>query len=390
MQRKGNAIRRESQVKNQISVGIDMGGSLWATAVQDWEAGKMSYYGLKDKVDQSKEDRVFDLVSNLRKSGKRIDVFYEAGRYGYWPARKLIALGANVHILPVNKLQVIMSGKAIKTDKLDAKFLAGLHPSDHVPTVYIPTLEEEGRRDAEREWDRIKKSIDRVNAQMISLIERTPLPGFRSHRTACEWQKAIRKWSKLPEWAECPSLLLLRLPNLLAELELFEKELAAWKQTIQKFQDHDEETSKQNGNTDSTAETVRKLQQFKGVGDRLSRHLPWEIGEFHRFATGKQFAAFFGLTPCPYASGTMKRDQGISKAGRKSLRKMAIECAWLWYRWQPESWLTKKWKDRLAQKGRSRRTAIVALARQLMVALWRYVVKGEVIEGAIISKPIAV
>ena len=85
----------------------------------------------------------------------------------------------------------------------------------------------------------------------------------------------------------------------------------------------------------------------------------------------------------------MKRDQGISKAGRKSLRKMAIECAWLWYRWQPESWLTKKWKDRLAQKGRSRRTAIVALARQLMVALWRHVVKGEVIEGAIINKPIA-
>ena len=308
MQRKGNAIRSESQVKNQISVGIDMGGSLWATAVQDWEAGKMSYYGLKDKVDQSKEDRVFELVTNLLHSGKRVDVFYEAGRYGYWPARKLIALGANVHILPINKLKVIMSGKTIKTDKLDAKFLAALHPSDHIPTVYIPSLEEEGRRDAEREWDRMKKSIDRVNAQMISLIERTPLPGFKSHRTAVEWRKAIRKWSKLPEWAECPSLLLLRLPNWLAELELFEKELAGWKQTIQKFQNHDEETSKQNGNTDSTAETVRKLQQFKGVGDRLSRHLPWEIGDFHRFATGKQFAAFFGLTPCPYASGTMKRD----------------------------------------------------------------------------------
>ena len=137
MQRKGNAIRSESQVKNQISVGIDMGGSLWATAVQDWEAGKMSYYGLKDKVDQSKEDRVFELVTNLLHSGKRVDVFYEAGRYGYWPARKLIALGANVHILPINKLKVIMSGKTIKTDKLDAKFLAGLHPSDHIPTVYL-------------------------------------------------------------------------------------------------------------------------------------------------------------------------------------------------------------------------------------------------------------
>ena len=108
------------------------------------------------------------------------------------------------------------------------------------------------------------------------------------------------------------------------------------------------------------------------------------------FGSGKQFAAFFGLTPCPFASGTMNRDQGISKAGRKSLRKMAIECAWLWYRWQPESWLVKKWQDRLVQKGRIRRTAIVALARQLMVALWRYIVKGEAIEGAIINKPIEV
>ncbi len=388
MQRKGNTIRSESQVKNQISVGIDMGGSLWATAVQDWETGKMSYYGLKNKNNQTKETRVLELVSGLVQSGKSVDVFYEAGRYGYWPARKLISLGARVHILPINKLKVVISGKTIKTDKLDAKFLGGLHPSDHLPTVYIPTLKEEGRRDAEREWDRIKTSIERVNSQMIALIERTPLPGFESHQTAIEWQKAVSKWSKMPEWAECPELLLRRLPNLIAELELFEKELDEWKQTIQEFQNHDEEISKQNGNTDSTAETVRKLQQFKGVGDRLSRHLPWEIGDFRRFDSGKQFAAFFGLAPCPYSSGTMKRDQGISKAGRKNLRRMAVECAWLWYRWQKESWLVKKWADRLAQKGRSRRTAIVALARQLMVALWRYVVKGEAIEGAIINKPI--
>ena len=390
MQRKGNTINRDSQVVNQISVGIDMGGSLWATAVQDWGAGKMSYYGLKDKDNQSKEERAFELVSKLFQSGKRVDVFYEAGRYGYWPARKQIALGATVHILPINKLKVVMSGKTIKTDKLDAKFLGGLHPSDHVPSVYIPTLKEEGRRDAEREWTRIKTSIERVNSQMIALIERTPLPGFKSHQTSIEWRKAVSRWSKLPEWKECPELLLLRFPNLIAELELFEKELVSWKQIIRKFQERDEETAQTNNNEDSTSATVRKLQQFKGVGDRLSRHLPWESGDFRRFGSGKRFAAFFGLTPCPYSSGTMRRDQGISKTGRKSLRKMAVECAWLRYRWQKDSWLVKKWADRLEQKGRIRRTAIVALVRQLMVALWRYVVKGEAIEGAIINKSIEV
>ena len=155
MQRKGNAIRSESQVKKQISVGIDMGGSLWATAVQDWETEKMSYYGLKNKNNQTKETRIFELVSGLVQSGKSVDAFYEAGRYDYWPARKLISLGARVHILPINKLKVVISGKTIKTDKLDAKFLGGSHPFDHLPTVYIPTLKEESRRDAEREWDRI-------------------------------------------------------------------------------------------------------------------------------------------------------------------------------------------------------------------------------------------
>ena len=390
MQRKGNAINRKNQAENQETFGIDMGGTLWATAIRDWESGKNSYYGLKDTPEVTKEERLFQLVSEHVRNGKKVDVYYEAGRYGFWPARKMLAIGVAVHILPINKLKVIMCGKTIKTDKLDAKFLGGLHPSDEVPEVYIPTLTEEGRRDAERELDRIKASINRVNAQMLALIDRTPLPTPDFHRTSAEWSNAVLKWSKMTEWNECPKLLLLRLPNMISELELFEKELTDWQKVIEQYQDSDRDNSNQSEVEDRTSETVMKLQQFKGVGERLSRHLPWEIGDFRRFGSGKQFAAFFGLTPCPFASGTMNREQGISKAGRKSLRKMAVECAWLWYRWQPDSWLVKKWQDRLVQKGRIRRTAIVALARQLMVALWRYIVKGEAIEGAIINKPIEI
>lgn len=388
MQRKGNTISRKSQAENLETIGIDMGGTLWATSIRDWGSGKTSYYALKDKDGESKEQRVFRLVMERLNADKQVSVYYEAGRYGFWPARRMREIGAEVHILPINKLKVIMCGKTIKTDKLDAKFLGGLHPSDEVPEVYIPTLAEEGRRDAERELDRLKTSISRVNAQMLALIDRTPLPTPGFHRTSTEWRKAVTEWSTLPEWRECPELLLLRLPNMISELALFEKELREWTEIIRRFQQRDEERSGQPDHTDNTAATVKKLQQFKGVGERLSRHLPWEVGDFRRFGSGKQFAAFHGLTPCPFSSGTMNREQGISKAGRKSLRKMAVECAWLWYRWQPESWLVKKWKDRLEQKGRIRRTAIVAMARQLLVALWRYVVKGEAIEGAIINKPI--
>jgi len=388
MQRKGNTINRKSQTENQETFGIDMGGTLWATAIRDWESGKTSYYGLKDTLEADKGTRLFQLVSDHIRSGKKVDVYYEAGRYGFWPARRLQESGASVHVLPINKLKVIMCGKTIKTDKLDAKFLGGLHPSDDVPEVYIPTLNEEGHRDAERELDRIKTSINRVNAQILALLDRTPLPTPNFHRNSMEWRKAIMKWSKMSEWHECPELLLKRLPNMISELELFEKELLEWQEIIHHYQNHDDKNGKDPEIADGTSETVMKLQQFKGIGERLSRHLPWEIGDFRRFGSGRQFAAFFGLTPCPFASGTMNREQGISKAGRKSLRKMAVECAWLWYRWQPESWLVKKWKDRLEQKGRVRRTAIVAMARQLMVALWRYIVKGETIQGAIINKPV--
>lgn len=225
-----------------------------------------------------------------------------------------------------------MCGKVIKTNKLDAKFLGGLHPSDELPEVYIPTLEEEDRRDAEREQISLKNSKNRVIAQMIALIECTPLPTPKRHYSSLKWTKEINKWSKMPEWNECPPMLLRRLTNMILELESFEKQVLKWDEVIEKQMLRDEQQQK-SGSKDKTAETVKKLRQFKGVGEVIFRHLPWKIGDFTRFKTGKQFASYFGLTPCPYGSGTMNRDQGISKSSRKSLRKMAIEGAWIWYRW---------------------------------------------------------
>jgi len=196
------------------------------------------------------------------------------------------------------------------------------------------------------------------------------------------------EWSKDPVWKEQPRFLLLRLNNLIAELELFEKEADTWDQLIQQQEKKDENNSGKPGNPDKTHETVRKLKQFKAIGPDIARCLAWEVPDWSRFGNAKKFSAFFGMTPCPFSSGTINREQGISKAGRSSLRKKAIELGWLWVRWQPESHLVKKWQSRLDQKGRVRRMAIVAMTRQLLVALWRYVVKGEAIDGAIMNNPI--
>lgn len=86
----------------------------------------------------------------------------------------------------------------------------------------------------------------------------------------------------------------------------------------------------------------------------------------------------------------MKKDQGISKAGKTELRRIAIEMAWLWRKWQPDCYLVKKWEPKLETKGRSRKTAIVALARQLIVALYRNIIYGEEIKGAVINKPLPI
>ena len=195
MQRKGNIIAHGNQVENLVSVGVDMGGALWATAIHYWKSGKDCYFGLKDKKEINKEECLYQKISELINAGYKVQVYYEAGRYGYAPARIIKNLGAEVTILPINKLQVIMCGKTIKTDKLDAKFLGGLHPDDNLPSVYIPTNMEEGLRDAERELMRLKKSINRVNAQIIAIIERTNLRTPKAHRTSRSWKRWLVKIS---------------------------------------------------------------------------------------------------------------------------------------------------------------------------------------------------
>ena len=126
-----------------------------------------------------------------------------------------------------------MCGKVIKTDKLDAKFLSGLDPEAGLPEVYIPTVEQESRRDAERELVRLSTAINRANAQILALIARTPLEHPQIHRTSENWKRQVAEWSKDSDWKKQPPFLLLRLKNLISELELFEKEADSWDQLIQ-------------------------------------------------------------------------------------------------------------------------------------------------------------
>jgi transposase len=137
--------------------------------------------------------------------------------------------------------------------------------------------------------------------------------------------------------------------------------------------------------TDRVARVARTLCTMKGVASTSAAVLSAELFGTRIFRNGRELGALTGLVPVPYRSDQMVHDQGISKAGRAELRALAVQLAWLWVRWQPDSALTQWFQRRFDSGARSRRVGIVALARKLLIALWRYVTDGVIPEGAVLK-----
>jgi transposase len=235
---------------------------------------------------------------------------------------------------------------------------------------------------AVREAERIGEDIRRNNNRIISLLERW-MPGVeKKHMGSSEWKERIGRWASRGVMKRVP-LELERLLNMVRELEVLESNLESWEE----IQSAKEAEQKKEIRDSGKISAIEILSQYRGINGS-DRKISWELGDMERFKNGRNLSSYLGLTPTPWASGKMRSEQGISKKGRGELRALAVELAWNWVRWQPECALVKKWKDRLAAKGRSRRVAIVALSRQLMVAFFRRVVFGEEIKGAIISRPL--
>ena len=316
----------------------------------------------------------------LARTGKTysIIVIQEAGLDGFWIHRALESEGIESHVVDAASIAVPRRRRRAKTDRIDGKTLLRTLMAFRrgEPKVCAmakpPSPEEEDRRRLGRE----RKTLIAGRVEHVNRIK-----GLLFTQGALDYQPLRRDRRARLEALRtgAGAALPLRLKSLISrELDRLELLLAQIKAVEAERDALLAEPSRQ-------APVARMLLALKGVGPEFAAGL-WLEGLFRSFGNRRQLAAYAGLAPTPWRSGSIEQEQGASKAGNPRLRATLIELAWLWRRHQPRSALTLGFEDRLkANGGRVKKALIVALARKLLVALWKYVTTGLVIEGAVMK-----
>jgi transposase len=325
------------------------------------------------------------LLASMRakaaRCGKPVRILscYEAGLDGHWLHRWLIEQGVISHEVDPSSIEVPRRARRAKTDRIDVEklmrtLLAYLRGEPRVCSmVHVPTVEDEDRKRRTRERERLLKEriahSNRIKALLFGhgIRDAMPLkPGFITGLDMLRTGDGRLLSPRLKEEIVREHERLCLVAEQLAQLEATNK--AALRAAA----------------PGSAEAKIMQLVDLKSVGVVSGQELVNEV--FYRsFDNRRQVGSYFGLTGTPYDSGQSRREQGISKAGNWRARELAIELAWLWLRHQPDSELSRWFCHRVGDlKGRIRRIAIVAMARKLMVALWRYLETGVVPTGAVL------
>lgn len=304
----------------------------------------------------------------------RVVSCYEAGREGFWVHRALTALGAQNRVVDSASIEVNRRARRAKTDRLDAVKLVQMlvracYGEDRVwSEVRVPTEAQEAARQVSRERTALTREQTRLVNQMRGWLATwgAELP----RRRGGAW------WARVCDWAGAalPGELQARLARADARRRALAAQLA------------DIETSQaQAVRAAAPTSAVRQLVRLKGVATTGASVLVEEGLVWRAFRNRRQIGGLLGFAPTPYDSGETRREQGISRAGNARLQATSVQLAWNWVRWQPASPLTHWFHARFAKGKRARRIGIVAVARKLVIALWRYVTTGDLPEGALVK-----
>lgn len=369
-------------VNDVCCVALELSKSTWVCAFAPPESGRASVH----KMGAGDVNRLFSILETgraraMRDASRSLEIVlcYEVGYDGFWLARLLTARGIRTVVFDPASFLKPRRGRLAKTDRLDAEemtrilrtWLSGNH--DVATAVRIPTVEEEDAKRIERERKNLVEERTRIVGRIKGLLALHGI--WLSSKRINKRLQGCLDTMMTGDGRRLPPFLRRDIERMIRHYEFICSQLT------------EVEADRKLALTDETSsfphrDKVRRLATLGSVGETTATVLVAEV--FHRtFETRRHLASFIGLAPSPYASGEVSRDRGINKAGTKLARQTLVELAWFWLRYQPNSKLALWWHERFGGQGmRGRKVGIVALARKLVIALWRFVEQGVVPEGA--------
>jgi transposase len=361
-----------------VYVAVELSVSSWLVAARSAGAEKSRLH----RIQGGDTTTLLALITELRsrastKLGLAVDVAccFEAGRDGFWLHRLLTAHGIAAYVLEPTSILVNRRARRAKTDRLDAegmlRVLAAWLAGDRqvCSMVRVPTPEEEDAKRPHREREHLVQERLRIENRIEALLF---TQGIRKRPSLRSWVRDVAEL-RTGDGRELPCLLRIELERLrrrlVLALELIHEVEAERAEALAATTD------------DKMTQKIAALQRLRGIGPNFAAVLVREV-LYRSFANRRQLASYVGIAPMPYQSGGMDRDRNISRAGNPRARTTLIQLAWLWLRYQPGSALATWFRERVGiLQGRTRRISIVAMARKLLIALWRYVETGVMPEG---------
>ena len=363
-----------------LAVSLELSGKCWKVALQDGRRERPAIHNAQDETPAARLAHVVALIQECKTkwqlpTATRTAVLYEAGQDGFWIQRALAKLGYEVLLVDPASIPVGRHARRAKTDRLDAIMLLNCLRAwlrgerDRMRVIRVPEPEAEARRhlvrdrgelqkEAGQHRDRIRKLLrtvgcwDEVGSDFAQRLERGEVRCFDGAPLPREFGQRLER--------ECERLALVQQQFAALEKSL----LAQLPPQVQAL--------------------IVALARLKGVGWVGAMRLVLELF-WRQFHNRREVGSCLGLVPQPYNSGNSETDQGISKQGNRRVRALMIEMAWMWLRYQPDSalarWFTQRTSGAATNK-RGKRIAIVAVARRLAIALWRYLKDGVVPDGA--------
>ena len=380
----GQNFTRDDEV---LAVSLELASKSWKVGLEDGKRKAPAVHGVEHAEPEGRLEEAIAVIEKTKKKwglapGVRVVVVYEAGQDGFWIQRALTARGYETLVVDPASIPVERKARRAKTDRLDAmRLVLALRgwlrgERDRMKVVRVPAAPAEAQRHLVRERGTLQKEIGQHRDRLRKLLGTVGCWG----RIEGDLTGRLERGEVTGYGASAlPAALRERLVREGARLKLVEEQLAALERTLPEQL------------PEAVQQRLVQLMRLKAIGAVGAQRLLLELF-WRQFDNRREVGACVGLVPQPYDSGESRVDQGISKAGNRRVRALLIEMAWMWLRWQPQSELAQWFAQRTRGTGsnkRSKRIAIVAVARRLAILLWRYLKHGVLPQG-VEFKPVKV